>query len=606
MASLQSSSTVPELRLESLRAWKVFMEALSFADIGPYVGPSTAAFVSIWPVLSSEEKEVASSIVRYLVIDNASELRPYMDNIVDLEGIPELQFASTRLSAERRAWPFPIALKKLMERCQHNNVTVAARSLGELKRFMQERRIDLAKLAQGDTFDSSVGAIYRILLEAAGRDGENCEDVRLAAYECIGVLGALDPDRIIIASPKANMILRSNFADQDESIDFVLHIIEQILVDAFRTTHDTKHQAYLAFTIQELLKFCKFSPKLLQAGGSGSIPLKVRQRWAALPKHLLETLTPLLEGRFSWGETTNRTYEHPIYPLAPTYREWLQKWTADLISRVMLSEATDDPLQGKQRQATENAKAIFGAFRPVLRNQDVGVVHHVLPHLVLYVLVCGSSTERQQIIAEINAVLQDQVNPSGLTTADKRSLSAQAIFDLLDHLSRWLQDQKNALRDSRRKDRSNSRLDASYIQLEMSIAAIDNVLGSIDGELMAHAALQSRAYARSLRNFEQRIAHLKHTDKRSEMHLQTYYEHLHRIYADLDEPDGMEGVSTSVISPSLEHQIREHESVGRWTSAQSCWEVKLQQSPDDVHLHIGLMRCLRNLGHFGQCLARLG
>ncbi len=132
------------------------------------------------------------------------------------------------------------------------------------------------------------------------------------------------------------------------------------------------------------------------------------------------------------------------------------------------------------------------------------------------------------------------------------------------------------------------------------VKAVDEVLSSIDVELTAHAALQSKAYARSLRNFEERIAHLKHVEKRTDNDLQAYYEHLHRIYADLDEPDGMEGVSISVIAPSLEHQIREHESVGRWTSAQSCWEVKLQQSPNDVQLHIGLMRCLRNLGHYGE------
>lgn len=60
----------------------------------------------------------------------------------------------------------------------------------------------------------------------------------------------------------------------------------------------------------------------------------------------------------------------------------------------------------------------------------------------------------------------------------------------------------------------------------------------------------------------------------------------------------MEGVSAFVISPSLEHQIREHESTGRWTSAQSCWEVRLQQSPDDPTLHVGLLKCLRNLGHY--------
>jgi serine/threonine-protein kinase ATR len=82
--------------------------------------------------------------------------------------------------------------------------------------------------------------------------------------------------------------------------------------------------------------------------------------------------------------------------------------------------------------------------------------------------------------------------------------------------------------------------------------------------------------------------------------LQAYYERLHEIYAHLDEPDGMEGITTKVLAPSLEHQIRQHESTGRWTSAQSCWEVRLQQSPDNLEFHLGLLRCLRNLGHYGE------
>lgn len=116
---------------------------------------------------------------------------------------------------------------------------------------------------------------------------------------------------------------------------------------------------------------------------------------------------------------------------------------------------------------------------------------------------------------------------------------------------------------------------------------------------MAKAALQCKAYARSLMNFERQIVDLRDSKSGSE-DLPDYYERLHEIYAHLDEPDGMEGVSTLILSPSLEHQIRQHESTGRWTSAQSCWEVRLQQSPDNLEFHLGLLRCLRNLGHYGK------
>jgi serine/threonine-protein kinase ATR len=81
-----------------------------------------------------------------------------------------------------------------------------------------------------------------------------------------------------------------------------------------------------------------------------------------------------------------------------------------------------------------------------------------------------------------------------------------------------------------------------------------------------------------------------------------YYEHLHEIYAQLDQPDGMEGISTLILSPSLEHQICQHDSTGCWTAAQSCWEVRLQQQPDKLDFHLGLLQCLRNLGHYGTVL----
>jgi serine/threonine-protein kinase ATR len=156
---------------------------------------------------------------------------------------------------------------------------------------------------------------------------------------------------------------------------------------------------------------------------------------------------------------------------------------------------------------------------------------------------------------------------------------------LMDHLSKWLR--QNRIAKAGATDRTNH------------VKAVENVLSSIESELMANAALQSKAYARSLRSFEQRIYQQKRGHGRQNDELQEYYERIHQIYAELDEPDGMEGISTFVIAPSLEHQIREHESTGRWTSAQSCWEVRLQQDPDDVGLHVGLLKCLRNLGHYG-------
>jgi len=149
----------------------------------------------------------------------------------------------------------------------------------------------------------------------------------------------------------------------------------------------------------------------------------------------------------------------------------------------------------------------------------------------------------------------------------------------------------------KRQETKRSRIPVTLIAQDQ-LVQVESLISSVDHNLMAIAALECKQYARALIGFEQQVID-RQARNTPEEELQTSYERLHEIYAHLDEPDGMEGITSKVLSPSLEHQIREHESTGRWTSAQSCWEICLQQSPDDLNLHLGLLRCLRNLGHYG-------
>jgi len=567
MASLQSTLGITELREETLNTWALFVKTLRFADIGPFVGRTTGALVANWSAFTATERDLATGIIDDIA-GNAPHLSAYFDEIVGMDGIPELRKAASLLIEYRKTWDVRTQLDKLLERTRSKNVAVATISMRELRSVLGSHQKEVCQLSSGDTFDPIVASVMRSLLSSATRDGD-CQSLRDYSYECMGILGALDPDRFNSPPPTPGMTIMSNFTDHEESIDFAIHLIRDLLVDAFRATNDTKHQNHLAFAIQELLRFCEFTSQVLQPA---SATPKIRSKWQMIPKDQYETLTPLLESRFSLNDSSIRTFAHPIYMATPTYREWVQLWTTDLIGKVMSLPAND--------RATGDSQLIFGVCRGVLRNQDVTVAHHLLPHLVLNVLLSGSRTAKDEICQEINTVLQDQVSPVG--GADKRVLSAQVIFDLMDHLSSWLRLQ----RVGRSERGSQTKI-------------VEGVLSSIETELMANAAMKSKAYARSLRNFEQRMVQLR-KDGRSNSELQTYFERLHQIYAELDEPDGMEGVSTFVISPSLEHQIREHESTGRWTSAQSCWEVRLQQSPDDINLHLGLLKCLRNLGHYGE------
>ena len=583
MASMQSTLNIVELRHETLRTWRQFMRTLRFADVGPFVGRTTAALVNNWPLFNEDERIIAADIITDIA-GYSSHLLGFTDDVVGMDGIPALKEASKRLLGYRDQWSVQTKLEKLLDRIRSKNIAIATTSMTEMRDLLLSQEEEVQKMSR--EFSDTICKAVRTFLSNANRDGD-CLMLRELSYECLGIVGAMDPDRMPPAVEPLSMTLMSNFTDQDETIDFAIHLVRDLLVDAFRATNDTKHQNYLAFAIQELLQFCGFSTSLLSSKGSASN--KIKAKWSLLPKDQLETLSPLLESRFTMNDQTSRPFLYPIYPDTPTYREWLQTWTAGLIAKVMSM-----PNTGSHKSA-QDAQRIFGVFRPVLRGQDVTVAHHILPHLVLFLLLSDDASIAEIIRAEILSVLQAQVSMTG--PQDKRQLSAQVVFDLMDHLSRWIRLQRVQVpttNSTKQSDRGSDR--ASHGN---KVQIVESLMSSIDTELMANAALQSHAFARSLRSFEQRIVQLK-SQKRETEDLQIYYEHLHQIYAELDEPDGMEGVSTYVISPTLEHQIREHESTGRWTSAQSCWEVRLQQSPDDVSLHLGLLKCLRNLGHYGK------
>ncbi|KAJ7098650.1 hypothetical protein B0H15DRAFT_771712 [Mycena belliarum] len=584
MATFQTMIGIPELSEVTLQSWYTFLTTPVPQDIGPHVGTTSAAFVSSWSTFSPAGRELAKKSLEYIVIEIGAELGDYLDEVIDLASVPELDQARRRLKQLRASWSPKEELQKILERAWSDNLTVAIQSLGELKTLMlRERKDFVSGLASGDMFDPLVGQILAALFAAACREGDGTDALRLLAFECIGALGAVDPDRCEISTGGPTMIMLTNFTNDDDSMAFALHLIQDLLVGAFRSTSDIRYQSQLAFCIQELLKFCRFTPALVGTGNNTSVPVKVRNRWNSLPKHIVETAAPLLEGRFAVpAYTAPQTLSHPIYPCHSTYREWIQWWSVHLITRA----------------SGQTAQMIFGVFRQAVRNKDVVVAHHLLPHLVLNILISGDETDTQNIRKELLVVLEDQVDPESRSSEDKKLLSAQVVFTLLDHLNKWVRIVRQE-HNSRKQESKRSRNAGSH-QLEEQLMRVDSILSSIDENLMAKAALKCKAYARSLMNFERQIVTLRERTppNKGNKDLPGYYERLHEIYAQIDQPDGMEGVSTLVLSPSLEHQIRQHESTGRWTSAQSCWEVRLQQSPDNLDFHLGLLRCLRNLGHY--------
>ncbi|KAG9097745.1 serine/threonine-protein kinase M1 [Ceratobasidium sp. 370] len=578
MATLQSMLRIDELAEATLSTWYSFIRTLNLLEAAPLLGVTTAAIAANWPRFSPGSKEWAIKALNYLVVDNYRDTRSHAKTAVSLAHIPELK-AFNKTMKKLRADIDP--LENLLVRSSNENITVATQSLAELRAYINDQRSTIEEYMDGDVFNPLLAHAMKVLFNAACREGEGSEELRSIAYECIGIIGALDPDRLDLQANNRGVMVMHNFEDEEEALWFTVNLISEVLVSAFKSTTDLKYQRHLGWAIQELAKQCGFTSALLKSS-SNSVPSKVRNRWRLLSQEVIETIGPFLEGRFTMQAKPLAAPSFPIYAHSATHREWIQTWTAYLIGQL------ENP----------RASKIFEAFLLPIRNQDVRVAKQILPHLV--VTISQSSEDLGHLLQEIVAVLQDQVDSSDAVSDPRKALSAQTIFDLMDHLSRWIRSKNQEVvrkRAELRKGRARDTAGQAMVALlDHQRVKAESLLSAIDTSLLSNAAFRCRAFARSLMSFEKEIVNRREQNK-TEVELQPFYERLHEIYASLDEPDGMEGASKMIISPSLEQQIRGHEMTGRWTSAQSCWEIKLQQQPNSLEPHVGLLRCLRNLGH---------
>lgn len=182
---------------------------------------------------------------------------------------------------------------------------------------------------------------------------------------------------------------------------------------------------------------------------------------------------------------------------------------------------------------------------------------------------------------------------------------------MLDYLSRWIQARQIQANKSRGQDSA-----------EHHVRLIKTVVETIPAEIMSRRAAQCKSYSRALFYWEQHIRNARNNketegdpmdvdnikskkDKKIKYELikdedTERLEHLQELYTQIDEPDGIEGISAHLHVLDIEQQILGHRKAGRWTAAQSWYEIKLAEKPDDLEVQINLLTCLKESGQHGQ------
>jgi serine/threonine-protein kinase ATR len=135
------------------------------------------------------------------------------------------------------------------------------------------------------------------------------------------------------------------------------------------------------------------------------------------------------------------------------------------------------------------------------------------------------------------------------------------------------------------------------------VSRVEGVLQQIPAEVISRRAVECGSYARALFHWEEYFrqqrdfkAEIKQPFSAKDELLQ----HLQMIYAHIDEPDCIEGISAHLKVLNPEQQIIEDRKAGRWTAAQSWYEIALAEKPNDTETQINLLTCLKESGQYGK------
>lgn len=179
----------------------------------------------------------------------------------------------------------------------------------------------------------------------------------------------------------------------------------------------------------------------------------------------------------------------------------------------------------------------------------------------------------------------------------------QNVFQVLDYLSRWMQEKKKEITGGRvatgRPGRLSSQLDHD-VGLRQ-VHRVEGVLNLIPADAISRRAVECKSFARALFHWEQYIRQQRshNVDAAQRKKLEPFYERLQDIYTQIDEPDGIEGISAHLQVLNIDQQILEHRKAGRWTAVQSWYELLLTEKPNDTDVQLNLLTSLKESGQHG-------
>ncbi|EAU37733.1 hypothetical protein ATEG_02771 [Aspergillus terreus NIH2624] len=588
-ACLRSALEMEDLCNHAFTVWAVLVRSLHEEELEPLIDQTLSIVIKYWVRFTEETRKCAYELVEHILKNHQELVRDIYNTMPSLSTIPELSEFEAEIQKLKTRMDVRSHLFAFIRRCQNENATVVEQALKELVPYLSEHEEFLHRTVLSEQPDPVVAQLTRSLLDCCAKFNTSSDTITLLGAQCLGLIGCLDPNRVETIKEKKDIVVLSNFDQMEETFDFILFFLQHVLVEAFLSASNTRAQGFLAYAMQNLLKLCNIDTDVTQRSRDDRADEKYR-RWLELPETVRNTLTPFLTSKYTVTVgAVNSNCKYPLFSADVTHGDWLRTFVQDLL----------------QKASGDNARLVFSVCSRIVKGQDIAISSFLLPYAVLNRVVGGTEIEKEDLLKELANVLSHPLPDTNNHVHETILLCSQSVFEVLDYLSRWLQGKKKQLNSSRhraQRETSGSLVQDTYLA---HIKAVESLLASIPAEIISKRAVECKSFSRALFHWEQYIRQYKiQSRKQTNANMEPLYQRLQDIYSQIDEPDGIEGISANLHVLNIDQQVLEHRKAGRWATAQSWYELQLEKEPNNSDAQWNLFTCLKESGQQEAILTR--
>lgn len=551
---LQTGLEIPEVQLNTLKCWHSLVHCLTEEELLTVVDGLLAFILQKWDALNLKSQSMIYEILGTLIENKSNlvlKLRPYITlALVNKNSLHILERHASFARSVTRVLNSNNWILIFANNLKSNNKYVVRQNLNDIMVYLerkQEGNLDFAS-KHGSITDISLllGALLDTSHKFRTTDLEICQK----SANCISMVGVLDVTRHELKRGATHLNTVCNFNDQNQTIKFLINIINDRLVPAFWQSENPTKQLFVALVMQESLKYCGLSSMSWDIKRPDIYPNEAKL-WNRFNDISRTTLYPLLSSLYlaqSWKEYVPLQY--PSYNVKEGYHAWIRNLTLDLL-----------------KTGTEEGHPLH-VFSSLIREDDGSLSDYLLPNVIMDIIIkADSGTPYVDILdnvrTEFEYIFNYELYQLNHFQIDSLKMCYESIFKVLEYCKKWViqfkQDYNKIHGTFTIREEKNLKM----------LERADNFLNNIPSGLMAQRSVETDSFERSALYLEQ----CYRNKDMSGIGEENLFPYLKTTYAEIGDIDSVDGVLKTFSTDSLTSKIEELQYSDNWKMAQDCFEA---------------------------------